>query len=76
MLVSLLCAADRRYNIYMKYHNDADDLQLFCHLDLHANSLSTAVHRVEQSIDEIKDWMTYYLCLIDSKTEILPICIW
>ena len=52
----------------LKYHHYADDLQLFCYFYLHANSLSTAVRRVEQCIDEIKDWMTYYLCMNDSKT--------
>ena len=42
----------------LKYHQYADDLQLFCHFSFDALSLSTAVHRIEQCIDELKDWMT------------------
>ena len=52
----------------LKYHHYANVLQLFGHFDLHA-----VVHRVEQCINEIKDWIAYFLCIIDSKTEILPI---
>ena len=58
----------------LKYHQYADDLQLFCHFPLDALSLSTAVHRTEQCIDELKDWMTAnYLQMNDSKSEILPV---
>ena len=57
----------------LKYNQYANDLQLLSHFDLNVNSMSTAVHRVEQCIDEIKDWMTYYSFVNDSKTEILPI---
>ena len=39
-----------------------------------AFSLSTAVHRIEQCIDELKDWMTAnYVQMNDSKSEILPV---
>ena len=58
----------------LKYHQYADDLQLFCHFSFDALSLSTAVHRIEQCIDELKDWMTAnYLQMNDSKSEILPV---
>ena len=57
----------------LKYHQYADDLQLFCHFPLDALSLSTSVHRIEQCIHELKDWMTAnYLHMNDSKSEILP----
>ena len=58
----------------LKYHQYADDLQLFCHFSFDVLSLSTAVHRIEQCIDELKDWMTAnYLQMNDSKSEILPV---
>ena len=58
----------------LKYHQYADDLQLFCHFPLDALSLSTAVLRIEQCIDELKDWMTAnYLQVNDSKSDILPV---
>ena len=58
----------------LKYHQYADDLQLFCHFQFDALSLSTAVHRIEQCIDELKEWMTSnYLQMNDSKSEILPV---
>ena len=58
----------------LKYHQYADDLQLFGHFPLDALSLSTAVHRIEQCIDELKEWMTSnYLQMNDSKSEILPV---
>ena len=58
----------------LKYHQYADDLQLFCHFSFDALSLSTTVHRIEQCIDELKDWMpANYLQMNDSKSEILPV---
>ena len=60
----------------LKYHHYvyADDLQLFWHFPFDALSLSTAVHRIEKCIDELKEWMTTnYLQMNDSKSEILPV---
>ena len=58
----------------LKYHQYTDDLQLFCHFPLDPLSLSTAVRRIEQCIDELQDWMTAnYLQMNDSKSEILPV---
>ena len=58
----------------LSFNHYADDLQLYCHFDLTATALATALRRMEDCLDVVKQWITSNcLCMNDNKTEYLPV---
>ena len=49
-------------------------ITLYCHFDLTATALATALRCMEDCLDVVKQWITSNcLCMNDNKTEYLPV---
>ena len=56
------------------FHHYADYLQLYCHFDLTAVTLSATLLRMEDCLYVVKMWMaSNYMCMNNNKTEYLPV---
>ena len=52
----------------------ADDLQLYCHFDLTATTLSATLRRMEDCLDVVNMWMaSNYTSINNNNTEYLPV---
>ena len=56
------------------FHHYTDDLQLYCHFDLTATTLSATLRRMEDCLYVVNIWMaSIYMCMNNNKTEYLPV---